>query len=124
MSPLRKALFAFLSLTLLGQCGWMGSETLTFLEGEAVISRGEAVQELNLGVVTHAQGCPVLADAALLALSGPVSEVLTRTHYSKNSVDFCFLLLITAGCPESPSTGVQTNFYPAIVRSCNPGPVT
>ena len=128
MTALRKSgLAALLALGLAPvACGWMGEEPLTFLRGEQVVSRGDAIQEINLGIVTHSQSCPSLQTSAAYSMNGVVQSVFSRTHYYKNSVDFCFLILVTAPCPQSTdlNTTLAAGFYEALVRSCSPEPAT
>ena len=127
MNGLRKA-FIMVLLALVGlatpHCGWMGEEPLTFLEGEQVISRTDAVEQLKLGVLVHSQSCPILESAALYSLNGEFQDILSRTHYYKSKVDQCFVLLVATPCPSATNTTISANFYEAIVRSCNPGPAT
>ncbi|MBI40970.1 MAG: hypothetical protein CMF59_15330 [Leptospiraceae bacterium] len=126
MNGLRKAL----TVGLLGlcfsilSCGWMGEEPLSFLEGEQVISRTDALEQLKLGVVVHSQSCPIMEPAALFSLDGEFQDVLSRTHYYKSKVDQCFVLLVASPCPDATNTTISAGFYEAIVRSCNPGPAT
>tara|TARA_B100001939_G_scaffold241968_1_gene209420 strand:+ start:108770 stop:109207 length:438 start_codon:yes stop_codon:yes gene_type:complete len=126
MNGLRKALISGLLglCSLLLSCGWMGEEPLTFLEGEQVISRTDALDQLKLGVVVHSQGCPIMEPAAQYSLNGEFQDILSRTHYYKSKVDQCFVLLVATPCPSATNTTISANFYEAIVRSCNPGPAT
>lgn len=128
MRSLRKARYlAVLTLIWVSvSCGWMGEEPLTFLEGEQVISRGDAIQQIGLGIVTHSQGCPALQPSAAYSLNGTVPAVFSRTHYYKDSVDFCFTILVTAPCPaqEELNATIAAGFYEALVRSCTPEPAT
>ena len=126
MNGLRKALILglFGFGPFLFNCGWMGEEPLTFLEGEQVISRTDALDQLKLGVIVHSQGCPLMETAAQYSLNGEFQDILSRTHYYKSKVDQCFVLLVATPCPATTNSNISAGFYEAIVRTCNPGPAT
>ncbi|MCB1165037.1 MAG: hypothetical protein KDK33_02720 [Leptospiraceae bacterium] len=120
VTPILCSLLAF-AIT---SCGWMSADQLTFFEGETVVSRSDAIAELQLGIVTHSSSCPLMETAAIYTLNGVLQKTLNRTHYYKNSVDFCFLILVSTPCPSTTNNTISAGFYEAIVRSCNPGPAT
>jgi hypothetical protein len=108
-----------LSVLSLQQCSNADETSHKLAEGEAVISRQDAIQKFRMGAYLNADSCPSNYYPALYAVESAFPSEVNSPYYTAASVESCFLLLLATPCAPNPDTKlVLMNLYRSVIRYC------
>ena len=88
-----------------------------------VLTADEAKGYITTALIINAAQCPTLAKPAFYAIDDAFTRVFTEPFYYKDSLDTCFVALLTSPCPtEEMSDGRASQYYRFMLKMCNPRP--
>lgn len=88
---------------------------------EEVLPRRVVKEMFRSGLMINMELCETNYDAGLFAIENVISEELSRSYYTKSSVDLCYQLIAVAPCEEKleqEDEKLFTRYYRIIIRNC------
>ena len=114
-----KALILFL-LVIQTSCTIIGDDLTEFFSQEKVYNRQDAIHQLKMGIYMNIQACPNNHYSGLYAIETHLPVSVRQSHYTRDSIDNCTLLLAALPCSIDTASNLLlfTNAYLSILRNC------